>query len=148
MSLVGSISINTALTQTKGGVDLSTPSERVNLTSAKNITYGKMWHDRVKLLGGAVSAYVLNDGSLLDVYGRAVSLSAVNGLYIKGISTNSSGAFLSGGAGSPIADTPEVLANQAILYESDLNVTVDGNLYLVNPALSLSAEVDLVIVGS
>ena len=148
MSVNGSLSINASVSNSRDDIDLSTPSEKVTENAIKNVTYGKLWHDRVTLLAGDVSAFVFNDGSLEDVYGRTVSLSAINGLYAKAVSTNTSGVFLSGGAGSPINETPILLATQAIAYESDISVSTDGTLYLANSSDALSGEIDIVVIGS
>lgn len=147
MSIVGSTTASVSVTQVKNGVELTSPTERINQSAVKNVSVGHMWHDKVQLYAGDVSGFTFNDGSLSDVFGQALTLSAIVGLYVTADSDNSSTVYVSGGAGSPLPTLPVLAADEGLVIQSRIAITSNGTIYLANSSGSLSGEVDFVVVG-
>jgi len=145
MSLNGSYRINATLTNTKDNVDLSTPSERVAQTLSKTIDSGVLYHDTVSLSASQITILDFNDSSLNDVYGNSVEISGITGFYAAAASTNTVDITLSGGANAFLNDQPALGASEGVAFLTDIDITTNSKLYLVNGAAS--SAIDIIVAG-
>ena len=104
MSLVAKIAIALNITNTNS-LDLSTPSDVIDLVRGVNLKDGTganqaqvLFHDTRTLADGANETLDIQDGSLTDAFGTAVTIEKLKALYIKNNSTNAN--LLIGGAAS------------------------------------------------
>ena len=143
MSLNGRLNLNSNYSNQKIG-DLSTAVDNINQSASKSVTTGSLYHSQLDLTGGVTLSIDLNDGSLNDVFGDAVTLSGVTSMYFKAGSTNGSDVVISTGANSILNTQPGMGANEAIGYLMDIDITTDSKLYFDS---TLSGYVDVIVAG-
>jgi len=146
MALNGTFRTSVGLTNTRDDIDLSLPSESVSENINKTISTGKLWHDQLSLSASQITSIDLNDGSLTDVYGEAVTLSGITGLYIKADSTNAGDFIVSGGPNAFLNDQPALGASEGLGFMTDIDITSSSKLYIVNGATS--GLVDIIVSGN
>jgi len=141
MSLTGNYRINATLTNTKDNVDLSTPLERVSQSLSKTISTGVLYHDTVSLSASQITTLDFNDSSLNDVYGNSVEISGITGLYLATPTTNTVDVTVSGGVNAFLNDQPPLGAGEGLAFLTNIDITTNSKLYLINGAASSSINV-------
>jgi len=145
MSLAGTIRVSSNFTNTKDGVDLSTPSEIVAHFLSKTIDTGVLYHDTISLSALEVKILDFGDNSLSDVFGATIAMSGVTSLYVKTDSGNTSNVTISGGVNSFLNDMPTLAGGEGIGFGADINISTNSKLYLINGAVS--GAVDIIVSG-
>lgn len=163
MSLIAKINVLLNITHTKD-VDLNTLRDTMNLTRGVSFTDGTganqaevIFHDNRTLADAANETIDLQDGTLSDPFGDAVTMSKLKALYIKNNSTDAN--LLIGGAAATVlslfADVTDILplrpGGEFLITAPDANgidVSTNADLKLAHDGTgSSSLTYDIVAIG-
>ena len=163
MVLTAKIAIALNITNTNP-LDLSTPEDIIALVRGLNLTDGTgadqaqvLFHDTRTLADGANETIDIQDGTLTDAFGTAVTIEKLKGLYIKNNSTDAN-LLVGGAAATPIGlfvdttDKAKIPPGGEYLYTAPdatgLDTSINAEILIAHDGTgSSSLTYDIIAVG-
>jgi hypothetical protein len=146
MAISGSVKASIGLTNSLDGIDLSTPSETVNEGISKNLATGVVYHEEKDFTTGLLYGIDLGDDSLSDVFGNAISMTTITGVYIEADSDNTVDVVVTAGVDSFFPTLPALGAGEGFSWAGDIDASSNNKLYIQNGAAA--GIVKIVIIGT
>lgn len=141
MSLSGNLRVSASFTNTKEGVDLSTPTESVAQSISAAVSAGVLYHALATLSSLEVLALDFGNDSLSDVFGDTIDMATVTSIYVKAGADNTVDLTITDGANSMLNEQPPMGAGEGIGFALSIDASTDAKLYITNGAAESTVEV-------
>ena len=146
MALTGNIKATIGFVNSLANIDLSTPSETVQQSTVKTISSGVAYHEEKDLTTSQLYAIDLGDDSLSDVFGNAISMTAITAVYIEADEDNTVDIVITTGTDSFFPTMPPLSAGEVFAWGATIDASSNNRLYIQNGAAT--GKVKIVITGT